>query len=209
MSRSLPDGLVAALSADAIYPFFALRLFFDTQTLNFWTGLGELTVNDVTYVGTGQLLTISQFTETAEISAQGAMITLSGIPSSLISLALNEPYQGRICEIFMGAIDANRVYLVDEAGDYILAEDTSRIDLSTSNPNEIVKIFSGYMDQMNIDEGAETSTIALSVESKLIDLERGRVFRYTDANQKSRYPDDRGFEFVEDLQDKRFSWGRT
>jgi len=62
---------------------------------------------------------------------------------------------------------------------------------------------------MNIDEGAETSTIALSVESKLIDLERGRVFRYTDANQKSRYPDDKGFEFVEDLQDKRFSWGRT
>ena len=87
MSRSLPDGIVSALSAEAVYPFFALRLFFDTQTLNFWTGLGDLTVNNVNYVGTGQLLTISEFTETAEISAQGAMITLSGIPSSLISLA--------------------------------------------------------------------------------------------------------------------------
>jgi hypothetical protein len=121
---------------------------------------------------------------------------------------MNEPYQGRLCKIFFGAIDANRAYLTDESGNYILAEDSSRIDVSTGDPNEIVEIFSGYMDQMNIEEGAETSRIGLSVESKLIDLERPRVFRYTDQNQKSRFPNDKGFEFVEDLQDKRFNWGR-
>lgn len=208
MSRSLSDGIVSVLTAEAIQPFFAVRLFFDTQTLNFWTGLGELTVNDVTYTGTGQLLQISQLQETAEISAKGATITLSGIPSNLISLALSEPYQGRVCEIYFGAIDANRVYLKDEDGNYILNEDSSRIDISTGDPNDIVQVFSGYMDQMNIDEGAETSTIGLAIESKLIDLERPRVFRYTDANQKSRFPNDKGFEFVEDLQDKRFNWGR-
>jgi len=208
MSRTLSDGIVSVLTAEAIQPFFAVRLFFDTQTLNFWTGLGELTVNDVTYTGTGQLLQISQLQETAEISAKGATITLSGIPSNLISLALSEPYQGRVCEIYFGAIDANRVYLQDEDGNYILNEDSSRIDISTGDPNDIVQVFSGYMDQMNIDEGAETSTIGLAIESKLIDLERPRVFRYTDANQKSRFPTDKGFEFVEDLQDKRFNWGR-
>ncbi|MBO89532.1 MAG: hypothetical protein CMP14_08420 [Rickettsiales bacterium] len=209
MSRSLSDGIVATLSADAIHPFFATRLFFDTQTLNFWTGLGELTVDGVTYTGTGQLLQISQLSETAEISAKGATLTLSGLPSNLISLALTEPYQGRVCEIYFGAIDANKNYLVDEAGNYILQEDGSPIDLSTGDPNEIVLVFSGYMDQMNIEEGPDTSTIGVSVESKLIDLERPRVFRYTDASQKSRFPDDKGFEYVEDLQDKRFNWGRA
>jgi hypothetical protein len=209
MSRSLSDGIVSALSADQIKPFFAVRLFFDTQTLSFWTGLGELTVSGVTYTGTGQLLQISQLSETAEISAKGATITLSGLPSNLISLALTEPYQGRLCEIYFGAIDANKTYLVDEAGNYILQEDGSAIDLSVGDPNEIVLVFSGYMDQMNIDEGPDTSTIGVSVESKLIDLERARVFRYTDASQKSRFPNDKGFEFVEDLQDKRFNWGRS
>jgi len=89
-----------------------------------------------------------------------------------------------------------------------LQEDSSRIDITTGDPNDLVEIFKGYMDQMNIEEGAETSTVALSMESKLIDLERSRVLRYTDANQKSRFPTDRGFEFVEDLQDKQFNWGR-
>ena len=209
MSRSLSDGILDALSAEAIYPFFAARLFFDSQTLNFWTGLGELSHNSVTYTGTGQLLQISELAETAEISARGAVLTLSGIPSNLLSLALTEAYQGRVCEIHFGAIDANRVYLVGEDGEYILAEDSSRIDISTGDPNDIVLVFSGYMDQMNIEEGPETSTIALAVESKLIDLERPRVFRYTDSNQKARFQNDKAFEFVEDLQDKRFSWGRS
>ena len=114
-----------------------------------------------------------------------------------------------MCEIYFGAIDANKNYLIDEAGDYFLQEDGSPIDLSVGDPNEIVLVFSGYMDQMNIDEGPETSTIGVAVESKLIDLERPRVFRYTDASQKSRFPDDKGFEYVEDLQDKRFNWGRA
>lgn len=208
MTRTLSDGIVSVLTAEAIQPFFAVQMFFDTQTLNFWTGLGELTVDGVTYTGTGQLMQISELSETAEISAKGATITLSGIPSSLISLALTEPYQGRLCKIYFGAIDANRVYLTDEDGNYILNEDSSKIDISIGDPNDIVEVFTGYMDQMNIDEGAETSTIGLAVESKLIDLERPRVFRYTDANQKSRFTTDKGFEFVEDLQDKRFNWGR-
>ena len=120
MSRTLSDGIVSVLTAEAIQPFFAVQMFFDTQTLNFWTGLGELTVGGVTYTGTGQLMQISELSETAEISAKGATITLSGIPSNLISLALTEPYQGRLCKIYFGAIDANRVYLTDEDGNYIL-----------------------------------------------------------------------------------------
>ena len=210
MSRSLSTGIIGALTAEEIFPFFATRIFFDTQTLNFWTGLGDLVNNSITYTGTGQLLQISEIAETAEISAKGATLTLSGIPSNLISLALSEPYQGRECEIYFGAVDVNRHFLKTEDGSLLLLENSSRIVLeSPGDADEIVKVFSGYMDQMNIDEGPETSTIALSVESKLIDLERPKVFRFTNSSQKSRFPNDKGFEFVEDLQDKRFNWGRA
>jgi hypothetical protein len=64
------------------------------------------------------------------------------------------------------------------------------------------------MDQMNIVEDAESSTIELMVENKLIDLERARVARFTSGYQKSVYPDDLGLDFIEDLQDRKLPWGR-
>jgi hypothetical protein len=65
------------------------------------------------------------------------------------------------------------------------------------------------MDQMNIEETGDTSTIELKVENKLIDLERARVARYTSGYQKSLYAGDLGLDFIEDLQDKPVSWGRS
>jgi hypothetical protein len=73
----------------------------------------------------------------------------------------------------------------------------------------LTQIFSGYMDEMNIDEGAEFGTIELKVENKLIDLERARVLRFSSGYQKTKYPGDKGLDFVEDLQDKEIVWGRS
>jgi hypothetical protein len=64
------------------------------------------------------------------------------------------------------------------------------------------------MDQMNIQEEAETSSVELTVENKLVDLERARVARFTSGYQKSLYENDQGFDFVESMQDKQVSWGR-
>jgi hypothetical protein len=208
MTRELTQSIINNLEAAEVQPLFAVELYFDTQTLYMWTGIGDLVFNNITYVGTGQFLEISELRETAEISAKGATVSLSGIPSNLISLAISEPYQGRKCKILFGLIDANRQFLKLEDGSFLLAEDGSRIDVSQGAVSPVVEVFNGYIDQMVINEGADTSNITISVESRLIDLERARIFRFNDQNQKARYPTDRGFEFVEDLQDKQFNWGR-
>jgi hypothetical protein len=70
-------------------------------------------------------------------------------------------------------------------------------------------MFSGYMDQMSISESAEQSTVDLTVENRLIDLERPRIARYTSAYQKSVYAGDEGLDFIEDLQDKEIIWGKA
>ena len=49
----------------------------------------------------------------------------------------------------------------------------------------------------------------MTVESRLIDLERARDWRYTSENQKSLYPNDKGLDFVVDLQDMPIAWGRS
>jgi hypothetical protein len=218
MSRELSDAVANALDDAVVYPFFAVELLFDGGTfipigeeepvdkiLRMWTGVGTLVYDSVEWFGTGNLLNISSVEETTEISAKGATITLSGVPSEVISLALSQPYQGRICKIYFGMFSKGQI--LDEGGNYILLEDGGKIHLENTE-TDLTEIFSGYMDQMNISEGPDASTIELAVENKLVDLERSRVRRFTSAYQKSVYPNDLGLDFVEDLQDKDITWGR-
>jgi hypothetical protein len=172
-----------------------------------WTGQGTLVLEDGTeWIGLGTLLDISAIEETAEMAVKGATITLSGVASDVISLALSELYQGRVCNIYFGTFSTGKI--LQESGAFILLQDGSKLLLEASSTG-FNQLFSGYMDQMNISDGGETSTIELMVENKLIDLERARVARFTSGYQKSVYPNDKGLDFVEDLQDKKIAWGRN
>ena len=207
MSRDLSVNTIENISENVVYPFFATELRFDGNIVRMWTGQGTLVLADGTeWVGLGQLLNISAIEETSEMSVKGASISLSGIPSNLLSLALSEPYQGRIAKIYFGTFQQGS--LLQETSDYILLQDGSRINLESTSTG-FNELFSGYMDQMNIEESGDTATIEMMVENKLIDLERARVARFTSGYQKSVYPGDLGMDFIEDLQDKKISWGRA
>ena len=224
MSRDL-TGILSYLEFDEVKPFFAVELLFETgivigtdgsgnsiesAPLYFWTGIGDTTIDGITYTGTGNLMQISNLKETAEIQAAGATLTLSGIPADMLSLALSVPYQGRIGKIKFGLIDADNNLLQLETAFNMLLE--SGIDIGLENPeqsNVLVDMFVGYMDQMNIDESAETSIISLSLESKLLDLDRPVIRRYNNESQKALFPNDKAFEFLNDLQGKDLSWGRA
>ncbi len=206
MSRDLSLNTLDALGEEVFYPFFAVELLFDDNTVRTWTGVGLLTLEDGTeWYGAGELIEISSVEETQEMAAKGATVTMSGIPSELLSLALSEPYQGRVCNIYFGNFLRGR--LLQEGGAFILYEDGSKVGLE-SNKTGFNQMFSGYMDQMNIEEGPQTSTIELTVENKLINLERARVARFTSGYQKSKFAGDLGLDFVESMQDKTVPWGR-
>ena len=220
MSRDLDPSIIKSISQEVVRPFFAVELKFDDGTfvpigqtdpiekvIRLWTGQGLLTLDDGTqWYGAGSLLGISSIEETSEMSVRGATVTLSGIPSEVLSLALSEPYQGRVCNIYFGTFSTGKI--LQESGSFILLQDGSKILLEAMSTG-FNQLFAGYMDQMNISDGGETSTIELMVENRLIDLERARVARFTSGYQKSLYPDDLGLDFVEDLQDKDIVWGRS
>lgn len=181
MSRDITTSLLNSLDDPVVYPFLAIDIDFSSGPLYMWSGYGDLVIGSKTYLGAGQLLNVSSVEETTEIEAKGATITMSGIPSSFLSLALTEPYQGRECRIYFGM---------------------------TSAPADYVEVFAGELDQMNISEEATSATVAVTVENILIKLERPVVRRFTSEDQKSRFPSDRGLEFVAGLQDKEVFWGK-
>lgn len=180
MSRS---GVPSEFSNATLRAFYAVDFGFDTGTSYLWNGVGDLDIGGNTYSGVGTLLGISAIEEDPEISAKGANVTISGVSSTALGYALNEDYQGRSLIIRVGAIQDNGTIQ-----SYIA--------------------FSGLMDTMTIAEETESCVISIAAESRLIDLERARIRRYTSEDQKQLYSGDLGFDFVASLQDKQIEWGR-
>lgn len=180
MSRSIPSAIVTALAQEQVTPFYAVEMNFDSGSIRLWTGYGERTIDGQTYIGTGTLLDISGVEEVSDLSAKGVTVTLSGIPSSVISLALQESYQGRTARVLFGVADVA----------------------------DHVEVFSGLMDVMTIQDSGDSVTVQLTIESKLVTLQRANVRRYTSANHKLRHPNDTFFDFVTDIADKELVWGR-
>lgn len=180
MTRSTPASLLTALSQPEVHPFYAVEMNFDTAPVRFWTGYGERTINSQTYLGTGDLLNISGLEEANDLSAKRITLTLSGVPTDLVSLALQEPYQRRACKVYFGTTD-------------------------TTTP---IEVFSGLMDVMTIEDGGDASTIQLTVESKLVRLEKASNWRYTNENHQSRHANDTFFSYVSGLQARDIVWGR-
>ena len=180
MSRTVPSTLLTALSQPEVQPYYAVDLDFDSAPIRLWTGYGDRTIFTNSYTGGGSLLTISGLEEASDLSAKNITLSLSGVPSSLITLALDEPYQRRECKVYFGTTD-------------------------TSDP---IEVFSGLMNTMTIEDSGESSVITLTVESKLVRLEKASNRRYTEENHVARHPNDTFFSYVTSLQDKDVVWGR-
>lgn len=185
MSRTLSTAMQSMATAEVVRPIYLVDMEFTSGSIYLWSGLGDLTFNSNTYIGAGDLLSIGSLQENTELTATGAKITLGGIKQSLLSLARDEPYQGRPIKIRLGGFDEN--------GDLIASP---------------VIVFSGFMDVMTISDSGETSTITVSAENKLIAFQKTAVRRYTAEDQKIDHPTDKGFEFVAKIQEKEIIWGR-
>jgi len=207
MTKPISTGFDSVLQGDVVRPIILVEMLFDSGAVRLWNGLTDLIYDGDTYTGAGTLLSISTVEDTADISARGITISLSGISASIMSLALDEKYQNRTANVYFGIIGVPDL-LLTQAGEYIVDIDLINYDVSSSDRNEYIPIFTGLMDQMTIADAGETLNIGLTVESRMIDLERPRVWRYTSEDQKRVYPNDKGFDYVNDLQTKTILWGR-
>jgi hypothetical protein len=189
MARGITTAFNNAITSQVVRPLVAVELEFSTGTLRFWNGYGDLTMtaggSSNTFTGLGDLMGVSAVSESDQVEAIGATLSLTGIKSSLISAALSANYTNRNASIFLGLFDTNKSVVAD-----------------------VYTLFRGKMDIMKIDEGAESSTIVLNLENRLIALDRPKERRYTHEDQQLSFSGDLGFEFVPDLQDKEIIWGK-
>ncbi|MEI6986415.1 MAG: hypothetical protein WCK65_09810 [Rhodospirillaceae bacterium] len=180
-------GLAAAEPYKSVArPALLVELRFGSGTVWVWSGIGPLTWNGATWLGVGWLGRVSAVEETLELKAAGASFQLSGVPSELLIPVVSESIQSRQALMYLAFFDEDWTVVPDP-----------------------VLLFRGRMDTIEIADGGAIATITLYVESRLRDLERARVRRYTDADQQAEYPNDLGLSFVAALQEINILWGRA
>lgn len=182
--RDLDSGFQTQIEARALRCCLLTKAEFDSGDVNMFTGTGEIEFNGDTYLGGGILLAITTIEETQELKAINVSYTLSGVPSSMLSLALGERINKRPITTWFGVIDDENHLFTEE-------------------------IYSGYMDTMPIEDDIENgeATITLNTESDL-QISRLSVDRnYTPEDQKLYEPGDLFFDFVPTIQDIEINWG--
>jgi len=190
MSRDITVAFNNAMTSTVVRPIMAVELEFSDGTLRMWNGYGDIIMtaggSSKTFTGAGDLLGITDIEESDILSMSGVTLSLSGIKSSLISTALQAQYTNRDGAIYLGLFDTSNNVVAD-----------------------VYTIFKGKMDVLNISEGSQTTIIQLKLENRLISFEKSSNRMYTFEDQKVDYPNDLGFEFIPDLQDKEIIWGKA
>lgn len=183
--RSLTTALNTAMNAANVQPILICAIESSSGTFRAWSGYGDLSWGGNTYGGIGNLGGISDIEETQDLRAAGITLSLSGVPSEMISLVLGDIRQGKSAKIWLGALDLTSQAMI--ADPYL--------------------IFGGLTDVPSIEDGPEVAAISLSAENRLIDLMKPRMRRYTSEDQQRDYPNDLGFDYVPSIQDTTVIWG--
>lgn len=185
MSRTLTAAADAAFAADNVPLLLLAALEFDSGTTRVTNNAYDVQWDGYTWTGLGTLGAVEAVKEGAGLEANGLALRLSGIPTAMLAIALDEQYQGRSATIWAAPLDSEHRIIADP-----------------------VVVFKGRMDTMPIGMG-KTGEITLNLESRLADWERPRVRRYNDADQQAEYPGDLGLQFVEQMVEKQLIWGRA
>ena len=181
--RNLSLDAQTQLEAASTRPIFLVSCGFVNETVYLWSGVGTLSWNGQNWQGVGTLGTISAIAETSDTQAQGITLTLSGIPSNLLTDALSNMSPSKTATIYLGFLTATGTLV-----------------------NAPIPVYRGLMDQPEINLATETSSITIAVENRLSDLQRARGGRYTEQDQRARHPNDGGLKYVSWLTDQFLNW---
>ncbi len=184
MSRVLTPAFAAALADRDLRPVIFFEGEFASGPVRLWSGLGEIVWAGQSWSGAGTLLGIGATEETSAVVAGGTSVSLSGIPLDLVQMVIAEARQGLPGRVWLGLLTVDGQIIADP-----------------------VLAFAGCLDVPEIIDDADACRITISYESRLIDLNTTRSWRYTHESQQTLHPGDLGFENVTTIQDREITWG--
>lgn len=185
MSRDLGSAFAAELDKQKLRPCIFVQGEFVSGSLYVWSGSWQVSWNGHTWLPGAGLMAISALPETEDVNPTGVTVSLSGIPNAYLTKALAECRLSQKVRIWFGAMDESGAILADP-----------------------FQVFGGMMDAPVLDEGGDTSSIAIAVENRMINLQRASGRNYTHQDQQIDHSGDLGFIYVPTLQEMNLVWAK-
>lgn len=180
--RSLTPAAQALLASGTVAVSVLVHMDLAGGHVRMNTSAWTLTWGGHDWQGLGTLMRIDTIDD-APGEVRGLRFELSGVPASMLAVALAEPVQGRPVSLWT-ALVSTATYAVEDAS----------LD------------WRGRLDVMTITERAGTAVVNVTAEHAGIDLLRPVVSLYTDREQQRLFPSDRGFEYVIDQSERPIIW---
>lgn len=148
--------------------------------IRLFAGSGIFDAAGEEWIGLGVLAQIDGLADQRGTTSNPVTHTLSGIDPSVLPLALQD---------------------TEEVAEQPIADYMQLLDEDEQPVGRLIPLFFGYMQPPSIDrteagEGGALCTVTLTAENMLVGKSKPPQGRYTDRDQKVRYPLDRFFEFV-------------
>ena len=159
---------------------------FADAPLRVWPGYGELVTGGFTWLGFGDFVSISEVSIPEGLVAAKTSFKLSGVSPEIAAkcAASDALVKGRAATLYLQFFTAAGAPLDDPYPVLLLTMD--QLQLTASGPSD--------------------RTVTLNCETPFVTRVRPRFSYLTDADQKMRFPGDRGLEFIPSLTNKVVAW---
>lgn len=168
---------------------------YSAQVLRFSDKRGTTIINGESYIGLGDLMSVSSSSSEIRVSGGDQIITITGIPNSSIAEIVNSKIKGSPVEIYRGLFNATTGSLLSVSG----------------NP---VGRFRGFVnnyslnEEYDIESRSSSNTIVLTCSSAVSILQNKIAGRRTNPqSQKTFYASDVSMDRVPNLKDSTFDFG--
>ena len=181
------DAVAAAAAAGRVVRAALLsEFFFTSSTVRVWPGRVDLVTGIKTWRPTGIFVSVDGLRSRVDLAAEPLTFRLSGVDSDLITIAKNsaDEVKNNPCNVYLQFFNE---------------------DWSTLGDAVLVK--SAIMDQLTYRAvGPTQREIMLTAEGIFVARNYAPYAFYTDRDQNSRFPDDRGVELMGSLVYKTVTW---
>lgn len=177
MTEAIHAGYTLALLADIEHP---------SGTVHYWTGVGTLLYNGISYIGAGRFGSVAPVKHTSDLSIQEVVFSLSGVlPEEAAELEDN--VRNDIATVWLACIG--------EQGEVV------------SSPYQLIGAELDFQSLSVSEEGE--AILSITARTGFYTLERAINESWTPENQKQTYPTDVGLDFVPVLQNQEVQWTPT
>lgn len=164
--------------------FLAASLDFSSGIVRFWSGIGDLSIGGFTYIGAGELVSVSMPTDGVQLVAERKTYRLSGVDPTIIDESDIDDSFGRDIVEYFGFLNPETHALID----------TPEIN------------WEGRIDSIRRVDGREP-IIEVNGEHRMVFINRPDGWRYTHEHQQLFFAGDLGWDQLAANESKDILWG--